>query len=45
MVCKQDIIAGIYKCRNVVIIWEVYSYVTLDFQKHLYYRDFGGSVR
>jgi hypothetical protein len=31
MVCKQDIIAGIYKYRNVVIIWEVYNYVTTDF--------------
>jgi len=31
MVCKQDIMVRIYKYRNVVIIWEVYNYVTVDF--------------
>jgi hypothetical protein len=31
MVCKQYIMIRIYKYRNVVIIWEVYNYVTVDF--------------
>jgi len=44
MVCKQDIMARIYKYRNAVIIWEVYNYVNLDFPKYLYYRCFGGFV-
>ena len=44
MVCKHDIIAGIHKYCNVVIIWEVYNYVTLGFPKYLYYHCFGGSV-